>query len=263
MSNYFQDKVFIVTGASSGIGLATAEHLIGKGAKVIAMARTRPKLEELREKLGPNLIVQVGDVSREDDCRDAVRTATVNLERLDGLIHNAGISFRALASEADVQVYRDIMEVNFMSMVYFYKYAREPIEQSKGHITAVSSMMGRYSTQLRSGYTASKHALQGYMNSIRLELMNKGVHVMVVSPGFVRTNISMNALTADGSAQAKREGAIDGGLTPEYTARVICEGIRKRKRDVYPAGFREKLGLFLSKWAPGFLDRMLLKSDVT
>lgn len=203
-----------------------------------------------------------GDVTREEDCKAAIDLAVSNIGKLDGIIHSAGVSMRAMAAETDIQVYRDIMEVNFFSMLYFFKHGQEHVIKTKGHIAAVSSMMGRYSTQERSGYNASKHALQGYMDSVRLEIMEKGVHVMVISPGFVQTDVSLNALAADGSPYGKMDAALAGGLSPEQTAEIILDGIEDRKRDVFPAGLKERLGLFLSKWAPSTLDRILLKSQV-
>lgn len=262
MGDFFKDKSFIVTGASSGIGRCVAAMLAGRGAKVVSMARTLEKLEELKKQEGPNIILLQGDVTREVDCKAAIDLAVSTTGKLDGIVHNAGVTMRALAEETDIQVYRDIMEVNFFSMLYFFKHGLTHVVRTKGHIAAVSSMMGRYSTQERSGYNASKHALQGYLNSVRLEIMEKGVHVMVISPGFVQTNGSLNALTADGSPYGKMDDALVAGLTPEQTAEIILDGIKNRKRDVFPAGFKEKLGLFLSKWAPSILDRMLIKSKV-
>ena len=262
MGDFFEDKSFIVTGASSGIGRGLAAMLAGRGAKAVAMARTLEKLETLKKQAGSNIIVFQGDVTREDDCKAAIDLAVSTTGKLDGIVHSAGITMRGLAEEADIQVYRDIMEVNFFSMLYFFKHGLAHVIRTKGHIAAVSSMMGRYSTQERSGYNASKHALQGYLNSVRLEIMEKGVHVMVISPGFVQTDGSLNALTADGSPYGKMDDALVAGLTPEQTAEIILDGIKHRKRDVFPAGFKEKLGLFLSKWVPSTLDRMLIKSKV-
>lgn len=211
MSGFFEDKSFVVTGASSGIGRGVATMLAERGAKVVSMARTLEKLEDLKKQAGPNIIVFKGDVTREEDCKAAIDLAVSISGKLDGMVHNAGVSMRALAGETDIQVYRDIMEVNFFSMLYFVKHGPNHVIKTQGHIAAVSSMMGRYSTQERSGYNASKHALQGYLNSVRLEIMEKGVHVMVISPGFVQTDNSLNALTADGSPYGKMDDALAGG----------------------------------------------------
>ena len=155
------------------------------------------------------------------------------------------------------------MEVNFYSMVYFYKYAHKHLVASKGHLVGVSSMMGLYSTQLRSGYAASKHALQGFLDSVRLEVADEGVHVMTCSPGFVKTNISVNALDAGGKSTGQMDDAIAAGLDPAEVAESILNGIKHRKRDVYPAGLKEKTALLLSRLSPGMLDQVLLRTKVT
>lgn len=262
--SYFKDKTFIVTGATSGIGRATATLLAEEGANVMAMARTRHKLRELRKEMNSKSFdVFPGDVSREHDVKKAVHQTSKTFDRIDGLIHNAGISMRALADESDLKVFRQLMEVNFYSMVYFYKYAHKHLVASKGHLVGVSSMMGLYSTQLRSGYAASKHALQGFLDSVRLEVADEGVHVMTCSPGFVKTNISVNALDAGGKSTGQMDDAIAAGLDPAEVAESILNGIKHRKRDVYPAGLKEKTALLLSRLSPGMLDQVLLRTKVT
>ena len=263
MSSYFEGKVFLVTGASSGIGKALALELNRRGAKVAMMARRKEKLEEIQSESGAeSLLVSPGDVSVETDCRRVVENALKTFGGLDGLIHNAGVSQRSLAAESKVEIYHSLMGINFFSMVYLFKYARESIVERKGHIVSVSSMMGKYSTQLRSGYAASKHALVGYMDSIRLELSPEGVHVMTSIPGFVNTDIAINSLGGDGRKHGIRDSLNAAGLPPLKVARDILSGMEARKREIISAGFTEKLGLFLSKQAPGLLDRMLLKRPV-
>ncbi len=262
MDDFFKGKAFLVTGASAGIGRSIAKLLSENGAFVAIMARSKTRLEDLsREKEG-TFLVQPGDVTLKEDCENAVRAAVDTFGKLDGLIQNAGVSMRARASETKVQIYQDLMAVNFFSMVYLFEAALPHIEKTRGHIAAVSSMMGKYSTQERSGYNASKHALQGFMDSIRIELMNKGIHVMVASPGFVQTDNTINALTEDGTPYGRMDRMHAKGLTPDKTAQIILHGLKHRKRDVFPAGPREKFGLFLSKFAPGLLDRALLRSKV-
>ncbi len=263
MADFFDGKAFLVTGASSGIGEAVARRLVERGARVAAMARTEPKLRELAAVLGERCLAAPGDVTREEDCARAVAETIRACGRLDGIVHSAGVSMRALARETKVQVYRDLMEVNFFSMLFLFRAAVEPLVKTKGHLVAISSMMGLYSTQKRSGYAAAKHALQGFMDSVRLELHGDGVHVMTVSPGFVKTNISLHALSADGTPHGQVDPAIERGLDPRVVADAILRGMERRARDVFPAGGKEKLGLFLSKWAPKRLDRFLLGTSVT
>ncbi|MBL8019334.1 MAG: SDR family oxidoreductase [Leptospirales bacterium] len=264
MRFFYKDKAFVVTGASSGIGRELASLLVSMGAKVIAVARSRDKLESLKEEVdSSNLLIMTGDVTVEADCKKAMDLCLPNFGKLDGLIHNAGISMRATAEEADMKVYESLMATNFYSMVYLYKNGIHLLRQSQGHLVGVSSMMGLFSTHLRSAYCASKHALQGYLDSIRLENMEAGVHVMTVVPGFVKTNITKNALTANGSIRGEDSTNTEAGLEPEEVAMSILEGIMKRKRDVFPSRPKEKVGLFLSKWAPNVLDKIISSSHVT
>lgn len=262
MDSYFVGKSFLVTGASSGIGRELSRLLAQEGARVAVMARSEDKLHELSAQAGGEMLVAAGDVSRQGDCQQAVGSTVQAFGRLDGLIHNAGVSMRALASRTDPTVYRSLMEVNFFSMVYLYQSALEHLLASKGHLVAVSSMMGHYSTQQRSGYNASKHALRGFINSVRLETALEGLHVMLVSPGFVRTQGSFNALTEDGSPYGIMDQALQKGLEPGRVARHILAGIKRRKREVFPAGAKEKLGLFMSRYTPGLLDRALFKAQI-
>lgn len=263
MGDYFSDKAFLVTGASSGIGREVAGRLAARGARVAAMARSRAPLEELAAQGGGRVRAVPGDVTRADDCRGAVEAARAAWGRLDGLVHCAGVSQRALARDTREQVVRDLMEVNFFSLVHLFHHAVDDLVAARGHLVAVSSMMGLYATQLRSGYAASKHALQGFLDSVRLELAPQGVHVMVVSPGFVKTAISLHALTADGTPHGRTDAAIAGGLEPRVVADAMLAGMQRRRRDLFPAGAKERFGLFLSRWAPGLLDRVLLRSHVT
>lgn len=259
--NYFRDRVFVVTGASSGIGRSLVIALARKGARVVAMARSEDRLRELQ--MRTNQWIVKGDVSIEADCRFAVEAAVREFGRLDGVIHNAGISMRGLAEDTDLSVIHSLLGTNFFPLVYFFQSAIPHLRQSRGHFVGVSSMMGHFSTHLRSGYCASKHAVQGYLNSIRLETAADGVHVMGVAPGFVRTEITRRALNNQGEAHAEESHNTAGGMSPEEVANWILRGIEQRKREVYPARFRERAGLALSRLTPAVLDRILLKSSVT
>lgn len=267
MSEYFKDKVFLVTGASGGIGRAIAEALLEAGSNVVIMARRENKLKEIRKALPKadqkRVVIAPGDVSRPADCKRAIKAALKEYSHLDGLIHNAGISQRSLAIETDMKVYKQLMEVDYYSAIYFYHAAIMALRESKGHFVGISSMQGLFSTQYRSGYAAAKHALQGFLNGIRLEEHPFGVHVMTVSPGFVQTDISINALSADGKKHGAMDERTQNGLLPDEVARQVLEGMQARKRDIFPAGRLEKFALFLAKRFPGRLDKMLLKTKVT
>ena len=267
MSVYFENKTCLVTGASGGIGRALAQALLDAGANVTVMARREKKLKEIRNALPraeqKRVLVVPGDVSRQSDCKRAVRDTLKTYGQLEGVIHNAGISQRSLAVETDIKVFKQLIEVDYYSAIYLYQAAIQALRENHGHFVAVSSMQGHFSTQLRSGYAAAKHALQGFMNAIRLEEHPHGVHVMTVSPGFVQTEISVNALSANGRQHGKMDERTAAGLAPEEVARAVLTGMENCKRDIYPAGRLEKFALFLARRFPGRLDKMLLKTTVT
>lgn len=265
MPTEFKDKVILVTGASSGIGRATAKLFAVRGAKVAIMARTAAKLESLRREcpIPDNVLVVVGDVSIEADCKRTIQSILSKWAGIDAVIHNAGVSMRGAAEETDVQVFRSLIEVNYYSLVYLYKASVAALKERRGHFVSVSSMMGKYSTQLRAGYTASKHAMVGFMDSVRLELLGDGVHVMTVIPGFVNTDVAQNAFAPSGSKHGVQDQAILAGLPPERVAIDIYNGMKARKREAVSSHFKEKFALFLSKWSPSLLDKLLLKVKVT
>ncbi|WP_040911299.1 SDR family oxidoreductase [Leptospira broomii] len=265
MSLYFKDKVFLVTGASSGIGRSLAKELSKAGAVVGVVARRKDALKELKASV-PNsdqMIILPADVTSETELKRVVEEFRKRVKRVDGFIHNAGVSMRALASEADFKVFRNLIETNYYPLVLLYKLLESDLRQTDGHVVAVSSIQGKFATQYRSGYAASKHAVQAFMDSIRLENAESGVHVLTVSPGFVKTDISVKALSADGSPHGIMDEGQKKGMEPDTVAKIVLKGIEARKRDLYPAGFKEKFGLFLSRFAPKTLDKLLLKSRVT
>ncbi|TGK02932.1 SDR family oxidoreductase [Leptospira langatensis] len=265
MGSYFQDKVFLVTGASSGIGKALAIALEKEGAFVGVVARRKDALKELKSSAGnpDRIMVLQADVTSESELKKIVEEFKKKFKRIDGFIHNAGITMRALASETEVKVFRTIMDTNYFPLVILYRLLEEDLRQSEGHVIAISSVQGKFATQYRSGYAASKHAVQAFMDSIRLENSKSGIHVMTVSPGFVKTDISVKALSGDGSPHGIMDEGQKKGLAPEKIARSVLKGMEKKKREIYPSRLKEKLGLFLSRFSPKTLDRFLLKSRVT
>jgi short-subunit dehydrogenase len=258
---YFEGKVFLVTGASSGIGRAIAELLVARGARVVAMARTADQLESLRQavKTPGHLAPFPGDVTDEHACRGAVEAAVERFGKLDGLIHSAGISMRGLVAETKLEVYRRLMEVNYYSSIALIQAALPAVQATKGHLVVISSVVGKLSTPYRSGYAASKHAVQALLDALRVEQTDAGVHVLAVCPGFVKTNISYSALTASGEAHNQMDKDTAGGLEAEDVAVQVLEAIEQRMREIFPAQRLEKLALFLKRYSPAMLDKVLLK----
>jgi NAD(P)-dependent dehydrogenase (short-subunit alcohol dehydrogenase family) len=223
------------------------------------MARTADALDALAADSGhpERLVPFTGDVTSEADCLAAVDTALARYGGLDGLVHSAGVSMRGLVGETRPEVFRSLMEVNYFSTVMLVKAALPPLRQRKGHVVAISSITGYVSPPQRSGYAASKHAVQAFMDALRLEEHDRGVHVLTVCPGYVRTNISLNALAADGSRHARMDASTGEGLAPEAVAAEVLDAIVHRKREIYPAGWMEKLSLVLKRVAPPLLDQLL------
>lgn len=259
----FQNQVCLLTGASSGIGEALARALLDRGARLGLMARTEPRLREL-EALAPDRVqVCLGDVQSRAACLEAVARTRDRFGPLSCVIHNAGVSMRALARESSFQVYETLMATNFYALVHLYHGSVDDLVAQKGSLVAISSMMGQFSSQLRSGYCASKHAVRGFMDAVRLEHAAQGLHCLTVSPGFIRTNVSLNALAADGQPFAKKTTNIDLGLDPALVAGQVLGAILARERDIFPSTPRERFALVLSRLSPGLLDRILVGQDVT
>jgi short-subunit dehydrogenase len=259
MSSYFKDKVVIVTGGSDGIGRALVEELLQKGAKVATCGRDNDKLYQLQSSFPSSpLHTMVADVSKENDCRRFIETTVKFFGGIDILINNAGISMRALLKDASIEVIRKIMDINFFGAVYCTKYALDSIIKRKGTIVGVSSIAGYRGLPGRSGYSASKWALQGWLESIKTELKNDGVHVMWVCPGFTASNIRFAALNKD--AEATGESKMDEGdmMTAEECARHIIHAIEKRKRTLILT-FTGKRAVFVNKFFPKLADTLTHK----
>lgn len=258
----FQGKVFLVTGASSGIGRAIAKALGAAGAGVAAMARTGSKLEDLGGHFAQaghadRYLAVPGDVASDAECRGAVAAVRDRFARLDGLVHCAGISMSGKVEETRLDVYREVMETNYFSMIRLVQATVEPIKAAQGHIAAISSIAGFVSYPYGSGYAASKHALQALMDSLRLELAPEGVHVLSVCPGYVRTEIARNSRRPDGGQWGASTREIEQGLDPEIVAVKTLHALRTRKRQIFPAGALETAGRLVKPLAPGLLDAVM------
>lgn len=209
-NDFFSGKVVVVTGGTDGIGKALVEQLLLAGARVSTCGRKQDKIYQLQKEY-PNssLHCMVTDVSSENDCRLFIERTCSVFGGIDILINNAGISMRALMKDASIEVIRNVMDINFFGTVYCTRYALSSIIERKGTIVGVSSIAGYRGLPGRSGYSASKFALQGWLESLRTEMMEEGVHVMWVCPGFTTSNIRHAALNKD--AEAHGETSMDEG----------------------------------------------------
>lgn len=259
MSTFFKDKVVIVTGGTDGIGKALVEALLAKGAKVATCARNHDKLYQMQsENASYPLHTMVCDVSSENDCRRFIETTLKSFGHIDIIINNAGISMRALLKDVDPEVIRKVMDTNFFGTFYCTKCALPSIIERKGIVVGVSSIAGYRGLPGRSGYSASKFALQGWLEAIKTELVSDGVHVMWVCPGFTTSNIRNAALNKAGQSQG--ESPMDEGkmMTAEECARRILRAVEKKKRTLVMT-MQGKETVFLNKFFPKLADRLTRK----
>jgi short-subunit dehydrogenase len=257
--SFFNNKVIVITGGSDGIGKALIETLIPLGARVATCGRSHDKLYTLRMEYSNVMLHTVAcDVSNEQDCRSFIESTIETFGGIDILINNAGISMRGLFKDSDTDVIRKVMEVNFFGAVYCTKYALPSILERKGTVVGISSMAGYRGLPGRSGYSASKFALQGWLESLRCELLHDGVEVMWVCPGFTASNIRNAALTYDGTPQG--ESPLEEGklMTAQTCAAHIVRAIEKRKRTLV-MGFGNKAEVFVFKFLPRLADKLTYK----
>ena len=254
-----KDKVVVITGASSGIGKALAFTFAAKGSPVFLGARSTDKLENIVHEIraaGGKAAFSSLDVTRKTDCENFIKKAKETFGKIDVLINNAGISMRALFADTTPEVLKEVMDVNFWGTVYCTKYALPYLLETKGTVVAVSSVAGIKGLPGRTGYSASKFAIHGFMESLRIENLKTGLHVLMAYPGFTASNIRNTALTADGSQQGKspiEEGKI---MPAEEVAEHIYRAVKKRKKSMVLTT-EGKLTVFLSKFFTGFLDKLV------
>lgn len=259
MTDFFKNKVVAITGGSDGIGRALIDQLIPLGAKIATCGRNQDRIYQLQVQYSNQMIhAMVADVSRYEECRNFIQSTIQTFGGIDILINNAGVSMKALFSELDVDVIKKVMDINFYGTVHCTKLALDSIIERKGTIVAVSSIAGYRGLPGRSGYSASKFAINGWMESIRTELMDLGVNVMWVCPGFTSSNIRKAALNKKGQQQG--EGSMDESkmMSAEECARNIIHAIEKKKRTLVLT-FTGKRAIFMNKFFPSLADRMVKK----
>ncbi len=254
--SFLKDKVVIITGGSDGIGRALVDLCLQMGAKVATCGRNQDKLYQLQTAYaGRALHTMVADVSSEQECKRFIQSVEEAFGRIDALINNAGISMRALVQDTDLETIRKVMDINFWGTVYCTKYALPSILKSKGTVVGVSSIAGYRGLPGRSGYSASKFAVQGWLESLRTELLNSGVHVMWVCPGFTTSNIRNAALNSEAKAHGETSMDEQRMMSAEVCAKHIINAVEKRKRTIVLT-FTGKRTVWLNKLFPGWVDQM-------
>ncbi len=257
--DFFRNKVVVITGGTDGIGRALVDLLLSQGALVSTCGRNQDKLYQLQKEY-PNspLHTMVADVSSENDCRLFIESTIRVLGGIDVLINNAGISMRALLKESTTEVIKKVMDINFMGVVYCTRYALSSLIERKGVIVGVSSIAGYRGLPGRSGYSASKFALQGWLESIRTELIDDGVHVMWVCPGFTTSNIRHAALNKDAQAHGETSMDEDKMMSAQACAQHILTAVAKKKRTLVLT-FTGKRTVFMNRFFPAWADKLVYR----
>jgi short-subunit dehydrogenase len=257
--SYFTNKVVVITGGSEGIGKALVDIFLQRGAKVATCGRNFDKLYQLESTYsGKPLLIHTADVSKEQDCHQFIEMVVKAYGTIDILINNAGVSMRSLVSEVELDTLRKVMDINFWGTVYCTKFALPYITQNNGTVVGVSSIAGYRGLPGRSGYSASKYAVNGWLEALRTELLHSGTNVMWVCPGYTKSNIRNVALNKEGKSQMDtpmREGDL---MSAEECAAIITRSIKKRKRSVVMT-FTGKRTVFMNKFLPSLTDNLVYK----
>ncbi len=254
-----------ITGASSGIGEGLALVLSRMGARLVLSSRKRDRLEAVRTRCAQpdrHLCVPL-DLERPPSIQEAVRHVADAVGPVDILINNGGVSQRSLAVDTSLEVDRRLMEINYFGTITLTKaLLPSMLERKSGHIVVVTSLMGKMAAPVRSAYAASKHALHGFFDALRAEIHDQGIRITLVAPGFIRTQISVNALTGDGSPADTMDDAVKAGMDPEVCAHKIARAIERERDEVIIAG-REKVGVYIKAFSPALYNRIIRKVRVT
>ena len=255
----FSGQVVWITGASSGIGEALAVSFAKAGAKLVLSARRPDELERVAAQCtGAETFVLPMDLAKSDDFDALTQRVLARFGRIDVVVHNGGISQRSWVKDTAMDVHRRIMEVNYFGAVALTRSVLPSMLAAKsGQFVVISSVMGKVGTPLRSAYAASKHALHGFFDCLRAEVARDGLVVTMICPGFIATNVSRNALTADGSPTNKTGVDIANGMDPAVAARQILSAVARKKSDAYVGRLgKDRLALTLQRFVPALFERL-------
>ena len=257
-----KNKVIWITGASSGIGEATAYKMAKEGAKLILSARRKEELERVKNACGlleNDILVLPLDVENFESFESLKDTVVAKFGRIDLLFNNAGISQRGGVLESDLSVFQKIININFMGVAALTKAVLpQMIKQNDGHIVVTSSLSGKLGSPKRSGYCASKHALHGFFDALRAEVYENNIKVTMICPGYIQTDISVNAISADGNKHGKMDNNQENGIPVDVCAAKIVKAIKADKSEIYIGG-KEVLGVYLKRFFPKILEKIVIK----
>lgn len=259
------NKIVWITGASSGIGEALVYGFNQQGANVILSSRRKDELERVKHNsLHPEkcFIYQL-DLTKPDEIKSIANEVLITFNHVDILINNGGISQRSMVHETPVNVDRKIMEVNYFGSITLTKHILPSmLERKYGHIVAISSVVGKFGYPLRSAYSASKHALHGFYESLYTELRHQQIYVTIIYPGRIRTNISVNAMTKTGESHGQMDPGQEKGMHPQKCAKQIMKAISKKKIEKFVGG-KEGIMVWLRKYAPALFFKLAQKISPT
>ncbi len=256
----FKNKVIVITGGSDGIGKCLMEQFIKEGAKVSICGTQYEKLYAIQAQYTTSpILTYMADISKESDCKNFILNTIKAFGQIDILINNAGISMYAAAEEVEIDTLKKIIDVNFWGTVYCTQFALPYIIASKGNIVGISSILGLIGYPYRTGYCASKHAINGYLKALRLEMLDKDVHVMWTCPNVVQTNIRSKLLNKIGKQQKRNISYSKEGISAQECATILIEGIRERKRVIYIQKNKDRLNEMIASLFPNMTDRIIIK----
>ncbi len=263
----FNEKTVWITGASSGIGAGLARQFAKQGAHLILSGRRADALAVVKRECGAfgsgDVTILTFETTDYDSLTRVVEDAIAFKGRIDCLVNNAGISQRSLALDTGMDVYRKILDVDFFAPVTLTKLVLPGmIKNGGGLICVTTSVAGKVGSKMRSGYCAAKHALHGFFDSLRAELYDDNIRVSLIVPGYVQTNVTINAITADGSPNQKSEAEHAKGISPDAAATRIVSALAKGKEEIYIGSGAEMLAVPLKRFFPGALSRMTRKQDI-
>lgn len=257
-------KVVWITGASSGIGEALAVGFAQRGARLALTARRLAELERVKMLTGlpqEDVLILPFDVTEFEKAKDYAEQIVQHFGSIDIMVHNAGISQRSYIKDTDLAVYQQLMDVNFFSTVALTKAVLPyMLSRKSGHFVVISSVAGKIGTIMRSGYNAAKHALHGFYDSLRAESFHDNIKVTTVCPGYIRTNVSVNALDHSGQKFGKMDTNQEKGMAPSECAERIIKALEKDKKEIYIGGFREVAAIYLKRFLPDLLFDQVRKN---
>lgn len=261
----FKNKVIWITGASSGIGEAIAYQFAKQGATLILSSRKLEALQKVQQvclKDSKNVYVQTLDLEQHDQIPAIVQQVLVQHKRIDILINNGGISQRSLTKDTIFEVDKRLMDINYLGSIALTKALLPTfLQQQEGQIVTVTSLTGVFGTPYRSAYAATKHALHGFFDSLRAELVDDNIYITLISPGFIKTQVSINAFVGNGSSQGSMDNRQNNGMEVDVFAKKMLHAIAKKKKEVY-IGKKEVLMIYIKRYIPWLYHRMIPRVEV-